>query len=119
MSISCLSLAIKTKLCIFHTANSEVIPSVSKKKKIPNRVIHLKSVIFRCMIIFSARSYGMKLLLLIIQFADKHGNSKFFCIEYPVHFFCFETVCILMQVYQKTLNILKSAHKEVINMGIV
>ena len=114
MSISCLSLAIKAKLCIFHTANNEVIPSVSKK---PNRVIHLKSVIFRCTIIFSARSHGMKLLLLIIKFAYKHGNSKFFCIEYPVHIF-FETVCTLMQVYQKTLNILKPAHKEVINVCI-
>ena len=31
MNISCLSLAIKAKLCIFHTANNEVMPSVSKK----------------------------------------------------------------------------------------
>ena len=31
MSISCLSLAIKAKLFIFHTANNKVIPSVSKK----------------------------------------------------------------------------------------
>ena len=33
MSISWLSLAIKAKLCILHTANNEVIPSVSKKPK--------------------------------------------------------------------------------------
>ena len=90
MSISCLSLAIKAKLCIFHTANNEVIPSVSKKKT--NRVIHLKSGIFRCTIIFSARSYGMKLLLLIIKFAYKHGNSKFFGIEYPVIFFFLDSL---------------------------
>ena len=31
MSISWLSVAIKTKFCIFHTANNEVILSVSKK----------------------------------------------------------------------------------------
>ena len=31
MNISCLSLAIKAKLFIVHTANNDVIPSVSKK----------------------------------------------------------------------------------------
>ena len=69
--------------------------------------------------IFSARSHGMKLLLLIIEFAYKHGNSKFFALNIRFIFFVFETVCIIMQVYQKILNILKSAHKEVINVGIV
>ena len=108
MSISCLSLAIEAKLCIFHTANNEVIPSVSKKTE-------------PCYSLEKRDFYGMKLLLLIIKFAYKRGNAKFFCIEYPVRFFLFffETVCILMQVYQKTLNILKSTHKEVITVGIV
>ena len=44
MSISCLSLAIKARLCIFHTAYNEVIPSVYKKNPNPDAWYFLQAL---------------------------------------------------------------------------